>query len=189
MARPFTDPVTRFWSKVDVHGPVHPTLGTPCWVWRCGRVTTGYGLFKVGGHPGTTYLAHRFAWENVCGQIPNGLFVLHACDNPSCVRPDHLFLGTHADNSADMVRKGRQAKISRPAPWAAGRNHWSSRQPNSVLRGSVNPASKLTEQDVMTIRSIYTAGDTSQQMLADRYGVSQVAISLVVRREKWKHVA
>lgn len=76
-----------------------------CWEWQGHRDDKGYGdVMFCGREQG----AHRFAWESEFGHIPNGLYVLHKCDNPPCVRPDHLFLGTKADNSLDMVRKGRQ---------------------------------------------------------------------------------
>lgn len=81
-----------FWSKVDKTGE--------CWVWVAGRFVTGYGAYRNQG-------AHRVSWGLMNGPIPAGLFVLHRCDNPPCVRPDHLFLGTHTDNMHDKVAKGR----------------------------------------------------------------------------------
>lgn len=94
----------RFWEKVD------KTDG--CWNWIAARgsvreKTPGYGHF---GYLGKTHLAHRLSWKIHFGEIPAGIFVLHKCDNPGCVRPDHLFLGTHADNMADAKTKGRMIK-------------------------------------------------------------------------------
>lgn len=92
-------PETRFWDFVD------KTDG--CWVWR-GSKTNGYryGFFKKHGK---VVQSHRYSWEMSFGAIPAGLKVLHRCDNPPCVNPSHLFLGTQKDNIHDMIRKGRQA--------------------------------------------------------------------------------
>lgn len=78
-----------------------------CWEWQGSTNEHGYGRVKVGGRPGPVQLAHRVAWELINGAIPDGLCILHACDNPPCCNPSHLFLGTKADNTADMIAKGR----------------------------------------------------------------------------------
>lgn len=89
----------RFWDKV--------ALGEQCWVWTANVNHRGYGRVL---YRGKVQQAHRVAWEMVHGPIPDGLFVLHHCDNPPCVNPDHLFVGTHSDNMVDAVRKGRHAR-------------------------------------------------------------------------------
>ena len=108
-------PIERFWAKVDKNGPIpahRPDLG-PCWIWLGAKVTGGYGVIKTGFSTHKTRkqsLTHRFSWEVHFGPIPSATpFVLHKCDNPPCPNPGHLFLGTAADNTADMMAKGRQA--------------------------------------------------------------------------------
>lgn len=96
IGRPPSDIETRFWSKVDTSGD--------CWLWTSTKYPNGRGQFKVANK---NLKAYRVAYELEYGPIPEGLQVLHHCDNPSCVRPAHLFVGTCADNQADMTRKGR----------------------------------------------------------------------------------
>lgn len=103
--------VDLFWEKVEKTGG--------CWLWRGATNPKGYGRTGVGSH--RSALAHRLSWNLAHGQIPAGLFVLHRCDTPGCVRPDHLFLGTAADNTADMIRKGRQ--YSRPIKSTCSAGH------------------------------------------------------------------
>lgn len=101
--------IRRFWAKVTQDGPVpvhRPELG-PCWLWLAATNPSGYGKMSKGGHAAPLVAAHRLSWELHYGPVPDGLFVLHRCDNPPCVRPDHLFLGTHDDNMADATAKGR----------------------------------------------------------------------------------
>ena len=92
----------RFWEKVDRSGGPDA-----CWPWTASTCGGGYGQFRLAGRP---QLAHRVAYEQLVGPIPNGRHVLHRCDTPLCVNPAHLFLGTHTDNMADMTIKGRQSR-------------------------------------------------------------------------------
>ncbi len=94
--RPATPPSARFWQKVQ--------KGDGCWEWQGSRNKLGYGITSLRGR---AIRAHRVSWEIVNGPIPDGLLVCHRCDNPACVRPDHLFLGTQIDNLRDMRTKGR----------------------------------------------------------------------------------
>ena len=96
----------RFWSKVRT--------GTGCWEWTGARARFGHGLVHV-GPGGKLAQTHRVAWELMVGPVPEGMGVLHRCDNPPCVRPDHLFLGTQQDNVRDMWAKGRQGEDAAPS--------------------------------------------------------------------------
>lgn len=98
----------RFWPKVRRGAP------DDCWTWLGARLTKGYGLIGVAGDM-RGRLAHRVSWEIHNAPIPDGLLVCHHCDNPSCVNPAHLFLGSHSDNLKDMSRKGRHRIMNRPA--------------------------------------------------------------------------
>ncbi len=102
-----------FWARVDKNGPIHPILGTRCWLYT-GRIEAkGYGR-------ASRILAHRFAWIEAEGSIPEGLHVLHHCDNPPCVNRAHLFVGTNDENAADCVAKGRRKKGPGPGRFGVG---------------------------------------------------------------------
>lgn len=108
MSRAITPLKTRFLAKVKTSGPIpakRPELG-PCWVWVAFLSPLGYG--QILGNKRKLLLAHRAAWIIYIGDIPNSIFVLHHCDNPACVNPKHLFLGTQRDNIRDMVSKDRE---------------------------------------------------------------------------------
>lgn len=134
---------------------------TNCWIWK-GRIKKdGYGSIMISGK---RVSAHRFSYEQFCGEIPKGSLVLHSCHNPPCVNPEHLRVGTIYENSMDMVEAKRH------------------------LYGEKGTASKLKEEDVREIRKLYSQGDISQQSLANFYKVSQVAIGALLRGVTWKHV-
>jgi uncharacterized protein (DUF433 family) len=144
----------RFWSKVARRSPAD------CWEWQASfSNAAGYGQFWLNG---TQVRAHRLAYQMERGPIPEGLVVRHRCDNPSCVNPAHLELGTHKDNSADRVNRGRS---------------------NSPI-GERHGHCKLTEQQVLEIR----ASAEPQHVLAERYGVAQTRISAILRGASWSHL-
>lgn len=96
----------RFWSKVDIRSE------DECWPWLASGLRTRYGSFSVGPkNKRRQSTAHRFAWELINGDIPAGMYVCHRCDNPSCMNPNHLFLGTPSDNTRDMMAKGKGPQV------------------------------------------------------------------------------
>lgn len=153
---------SRFWSKV------HPEALSGCWLWHGHVSPLGYGRFNVGSGAGGArrmILAHRHAWELVKGTIPPGMVVRHKCDVPSCVNPDHIELGTVADNNRDMVERGRQA------------------------RGERNGSAKLTLAQVNEIRAKYAGSDRTQSSLAAEYRVDPSQVSRAVSGKTWSHAA
>lgn len=124
---------------------------------------SGYGKASSGGVIDRT---HRISWREHHGAIPDGMCVLHKCDNRKCVNPDHLFVGTKKDNCDDMMRKGRGRKA----------------------QGSEHHIAKFTEQDIERIREAHLFG-ARQVDLAAVYGVHQTCISRITRRAGWRHVA
>lgn len=156
----------RLWSKVDVRGP------DECWPWQ-GALSTGYGRVQGGRGGSSLFSAHRVAYELTRGTIKDGLFICHRCDNRACCNPAHLFLGTAADNSADMVAKGR-ARGGRPRGTVG----------TVSVRGEQVGISKLTEFAVISIRRI----PGTNREIAQQYGVSHTTIGAVKRRDTWRHV-
>jgi hypothetical protein len=136
----------------------------------------GYGQIGVGGNHGRRLLAHRVAWILTFGPIPDGLWVLHSCDNPPCVRPDHLFLGTALANSEDRDAKGRGAKGERNGMFG-----------RVVAYGEGHPMARLTADQVREIRRRYRHGSTQTQ-LALEFSVHQTHISDIVRRVVWRSI-
>jgi HNH endonuclease len=151
-------PDEAFWSNVK------KTDG--CWVWTAKLDSHGYGMSATGARGARRYTgAHRQSWKLTFGDIPEGLCVLHRCDNPPCVNPGHLFLGTQGENIDDMHAKGRASGGS--------------------MKGERNPASKLTERQVAEIRALYVPRKITHRQLARDYGVSATAIQEVISRKKW----
>lgn len=164
----------RFWSRVQ--------MGDGCWEWQGSRTQFGYGKLKVQGVERTT---HRFSWELANGPIPEGAYVLHRCDNPPCVRPDHLFLGTARDNIVDAYSKGRA--VPPGGRRYRGSDHWTNVQPAGVARGERVGGAKLTADQVRDIRRLYTEGATLHA-LADQFGVRFTNVHMIVTRKTWKHI-
>lgn len=153
---------------------------TGCHEWAASKAGSGYGAFSLNGkHIG----AHRYAWIKAHGQIPEGLLVLHRCDNRACVNPDHLFLGTVKDNSDDMIAKGRAAwQKDHSAHVRAYKAATIRRNPN----GSAN--SRLTTAQVVEIKKRLAAGE-KQSAISTDYGVGKTAITHINTGRRWGHVS
>lgn len=180
----------RFWPKVDKAGPVPPhcpELG-PCWIWTASVGTVGYGQIGAGSATGRPLQASRVAWELTNGPIPDGLSALHHCDNRRCVNPAHLFLGSHADNMADMAAKGRSGSLTKPERVARGERHVFALHPERRPRGERHGNAKLTDAKVREIRTLFATGQHTKAALARRFDVSEPLIRIVVTGRGWKHV-
>jgi hypothetical protein len=182
--------IERFWSKVQKGSPAD------CWIWQAGGGRYGHLRYRVGQEI-LSNSAHRIAWELTHGAIPPDLEVCHNCptgDNPYCVNPAHLWLGTHADNIVDKVSKGRQAKGSthgsrtHPERLASGNRNGMRTKPDTRLHGERNGLAKLTEQSVRDIRARHASGECSIRVLAQAFGVTPDTVYLVVRRKTWQHI-
>jgi hypothetical protein len=137
-----------------------------CWMWSGARLNVGYGCLN---YQGKAWTAHRLAWTLTNGPIPEGLSVLHRCDVRLCANPDHLFVGTQADNLLDMSMKGRYGK-------------------RRLQVGSRHHRARLTESDIPVIRQRIASGDTFTGIAAD-YSVHRSTIQHIHRRIVWRHVA
>ena len=148
----------RFWQHVKKQ--------SGCWIWVSSTDKKGYGLFQLPLGSGRYRLmhAHRVAWALANGPIPLGKHICHACDHPSCVRPDHLFMGTHRDNMQDMMAKERQRCGER-----------------------INTA-KLTATAVLDIRRHSADAGIPGTALARQYGVTKQAVYHILHRRHWRHI-
>ena len=147
----------RFWSKVDIKSYEE------CWEWTGALGPHGYG--RTSGNGKYDLVASRVSYELTKGQIPDGLIVIHSCDNPKCVNPSHLSVGTHLDNMQDMIKKGRDY--------------------HPIKYGEESPRAKLTDDIVRLIRSSSGIPDTE---FARRFSVTKAAIRYVRIGLTWRHV-
>lgn len=157
--------MTSFWEK---YNGLIERRADGCWIWGGAIGTRGYGqISAVVDGKRTTIGAHRAAFEAQSGPIPCGLFVCHSCDTPACVNPDHLWLGTPADNMRDKQEKGRCTSIG--------------------FKGEAHPKSRLTEHAVRDIRVKRSLGMKLRE-IAEIHGVSTEAVAGVVYKRRWTHV-
>lgn len=160
----------RFWAKVQ--------KTDTCWLWTASKRNKGYGAFAYVQDGRTVHdRAHRFSYRLHIGGIPPGMFVLHRCDTPACVNPNHLFLGTNQDNVTDMMRKGRNV---------VGGTYCG--DDNDYRRGADHHAVKLTVNDVREMRQLHAAGGWSYAALGRRFAVNISAAWKIVNRKLWRHV-
>lgn len=174
-----TKPRKDFWEFVD-----RRSSQNGCWLWMARKGRGGYGIYQLVG--GKSISAHRYAWSITHGAIPQGKIACHKCDNPQCVNPDHIFIGTYLDNSRDMVSKGRQRK---PPPGVVSKRNLRKGLPagRKFAKGESHPSHKLIEDDVVAIRSF--AGFLKNSEIAKIYGLSRPTVSSIVKRDYWAHVA
>lgn len=155
----------RFWEKVDKSGP------NGCWNWTASTVFFGYGEIGIGGKKKKR--AHRLSWELHNGKIPADRWVLHKCNNPACVNPDHLYLGTPKDNMQDKKRAGRQ-------------NLWGRKVPG--VQGEKNHNAQLTEAKVRQLREEYKKEGVTFSDLERKYGFNHETIRRAVIGQTWKYI-
>lgn len=134
---------------------------TGCWNWNKGKSDRGYAEISINARKER---ANRISYQVFIDEVPPHLFVCHTCDNPGCVNPDHLYLGTHQDNVDDKLDRDRQP------------------------RGEEIKLAKLTEKDILKIRALWKEGFMSQESIAREFGVCQTTISRVILRQTWTHV-
>lgn len=137
-----------------------------CWNWLGRLVGKGYGTISIGGKGSKQQLVHRFSYEHHKGPIPEGMVIMHKCDNPRCVNPDHLEAGTQSQNIKDAFARGR--KVCKA----------------SGVRGEAHGASKLNNEIVLAIR----ASNDNYDKLAEMYGVSRTSIERIKYRKTWRHI-
>lgn len=145
----------------ETHFWLDTSIINDCWVWTCYRDKKGYGLLTWNGR---TRRAHHIAWILAYGSVPVGLQVLHKCDNPSCVKPSHLWLGTNADNVRDKMAKNRGCK------------------------GEHHGAARLTESDIEQIKTLYNVHMYLQKDIAAAYKIDRSHVSRIVNNKKWSYL-
>lgn len=180
--------LARFWSKVDKTPGLGPKGG--CWLWTAAKFDKGYGAFRLFG---AQYRANRIALIVCLGADNPEQFALHTCDVPACCNPTHLYWGDHDQNMEDMYSRGRgpvgdrNGKHTKPESRPRGKDHWRSRIPELVPKGTKLPFAKLTEAIIPLIRRRARDGE-SRLSIAASLNVSGSTIARVLRGEMWKHV-
>lgn len=159
--------IERFWSKVDISGD--------CWTWTGSKDRDGYGLFSI---KCKTVRSHRISYEIANGPLVASDQTLHRCDNPPCVRPDHLYAGSVVQNVKDRDERGRTATGSRSGP---------SKYPE-IYRGESNGNARLTADTVKEIRAEYEAGGISTIGIASKYGIGKSQAHNIVSGKAWRDV-
>lgn len=184
--------MARFWRAAGTceHGR---SCGGCCWEWH-GTIRRGYGYFHMTAHGlKSQWRAHRVAWIYTHGAIPQDLLVLHGCDNKPCVNPQHLHLGTTADNIAEAVSRNRiqtgdcHSSRRRLDARPRGDTHYLRLHPDAAARGEAIGNAKLTDRQVKRLYALKKEGLT-QKAIAQALEISQPTVSLVLLGKRWKHV-
>lgn len=177
--KPAGSPVTldTVWSRVN--------KSDECWIWLGSTNGKGYGFMRVGKK---SVGVHRIVYELVHGHIPEGMLVLHRCDNPTCCRPEHLFLGTYSDNGIDMTAKGRNIVQTHPERLARGLRNGAHTHPDKRRRGELNGRAILGADRVAEARNLYATGKYKLKDLADKFGMSVSGIHHAIHGKNWKHL-
>lgn len=184
IGRPPSDPIARFNSKIRCGDSIDS-----CWEWTSAKNRAGYGQFTLWGK---CVFAHRLSLSLASREfITSDRLVIHSCDNPSCVNPDHLRTGTPADNSRDMVLRARNEKgekhwVNRyPERITRGNTHWA-RKDSSRLRGQANGRALIGPSEVNEIRKLVANG-VKQGKVASMFGVSRTAVNNIWTGKTWSH--
>lgn len=148
--------IEKFWFQVN--------KTESCWNWKASKDGGGYGICVT--HKYGRDKAHRISYKEFYGRIPEGMFVCHTCDNPACVNPQHLFLGTNQDNINDKVIKNRQSR----------------------LYGKANGRATMSKESVIALRDDYSSGKYSYRDLVIKYGIKQTQVARIIKRESWSWV-
>lgn len=156
----------KFWNHVDKRGP------DECWPWLVNISRKGYGVAWIRD---TRFIASRLSWFIHAGSDPGNLLVCHRCDNPPCVNPSHLYLGTIAENLADASKRGL---------YPTGDNHYRRAKPHLVARGEQHPSCKLSDVDIESIKAMYSSGRYSHRQIATLHHVAKVTIGRVLNGER-----
>lgn len=176
----------RFWEKVE--------RGDGCWTWTGHRSRAGYGKFQIDGR---AVPAHRVALMMTGATFLPGQMACHRCDNPSCVNPNHLYIGTAKDNARDKLLRGRSnnptgdrhGSHTKPESTPRGDKHYTRRRPDLVRRGERHPNAKITPETVAAIRGMAEEKPSRTQAdIAAMFGICQSAVSQIIHRKKWTHV-
>lgn len=154
----------RFWEKVDKRSP------DECWEWQACKGKHGYGFIQMGKGTKRSERAHRVSYELHFGKIPNGLHVCHRCDNPSCVNPNHLFVGTHLDNMDDMIAKGRNSP-----------------PPRNDVRGELCGRARFTNKQVRALRDEFKQANMKIHAFAKLKGIPNATMWRIIKNKVYQN--
>lgn len=167
-----------FWEKVNKDGLIKPHMATSCWIWT-GYKDNGYGTFYF---KGVYWSTHRFSWYLCNGEIPKGGFICHHCDTPSCVRPDHLYVGDHKSNLDDAVKRG----LLRGKPGESNPMYGRKGKELNPTWGYKNSRSKFSEEDLKEVRKMLFQDKIHYSIIAKIKNVHPETIRRILKGETYK---